>query len=365
MHRRPDDAEHVNPTCRRTSSAPTSASRRTATTRRRPTPSSATSRSTAASTSSDRAEFYVPWVQNRGNANQMFLGTYRLYRTDNAEAPVAGDVTWTPISGDLTSGCTGAAPNGARGCLISRDRRRRTAATASTPAPTTARPGQPGRGQLGDTPTWTAGRHRHALPEPAGQPDRGRPLATGGSPTPPTAASTPPRRQRPATCSRPPTAASTGRTSAATCRTSRSTRSSSTRPTRTRSTSAPTSAPFVTNNGGAHWSRLGTGMPKVAVWQLDYDARHRLLAAGTHGRGAYTLERHDDALRRSSSPRPTPASRSGRGSRSTTRSRCGTSATPPATGVTITDPLPDNTTLRRPRATVARSTSRGRSRGRA
>ena len=42
----------------------------------------------------DRAEFYVPWVQNRGDVNQMFLGTYRLYRTDNAEAPSAGDVTW-------------------------------------------------------------------------------------------------------------------------------------------------------------------------------------------------------------------------------------------------------------------------------
>ena len=67
----------------------------------------------------DRAEFYVPWVQNRANTNQMFLGTYRLYRTDNAEAPSSGDVTWAPISGDLTTGCTGAAPNGARGCLIS------------------------------------------------------------------------------------------------------------------------------------------------------------------------------------------------------------------------------------------------------
>ena len=30
----------------------------------------------------DRSEFYVPWTQNRGNANQMFLGTYRLYRTE-------------------------------------------------------------------------------------------------------------------------------------------------------------------------------------------------------------------------------------------------------------------------------------------
>ena len=40
----------------------------------------------------DRAEFYVPWVQNRGNVNQMFLGTYRLYRTDNARAASAGPV---------------------------------------------------------------------------------------------------------------------------------------------------------------------------------------------------------------------------------------------------------------------------------
>ena len=31
-------------------------------------------------------------------------------------------------------------------------------------------------------------------------------------------------------------------------------------------------------------------MPKVAVWQLDYDASHGVLAAGTHGRGAYTLQ---------------------------------------------------------------------------
>ncbi|HEY2353611.1 MAG TPA: hypothetical protein VGH79_01765, partial [Gaiellaceae bacterium] len=67
----------------------------------------------------DRSEFYIPWVQNRGNVNQMFLGTYRVYRTDNAETDNAADVTWTPISPDLTSGCTGAAPNGARGCLVS------------------------------------------------------------------------------------------------------------------------------------------------------------------------------------------------------------------------------------------------------
>ena len=31
---------------------------------------------------------------NQGNPNQLFLGTYRLYRTDNAKAASAGDVTW-------------------------------------------------------------------------------------------------------------------------------------------------------------------------------------------------------------------------------------------------------------------------------
>ena len=39
----------------------------------------------------DRAEFYVPWVMNQRNDEQLFLGTYRLYRTDNAKAPNAGD----------------------------------------------------------------------------------------------------------------------------------------------------------------------------------------------------------------------------------------------------------------------------------
>ena len=56
---------------------------------------------------------------NQGNPNQLFLGTFRLYRTDNAKAPNASDVHWDAISPDLTSGCTGGAPNGARGCVLS------------------------------------------------------------------------------------------------------------------------------------------------------------------------------------------------------------------------------------------------------
>src|SRR5262249_7607497 len=42
-----------------------------------------------------------------------------LYRTDNARAASAGAVTWKAISPDLTTGCTGIAPNGARNCTIS------------------------------------------------------------------------------------------------------------------------------------------------------------------------------------------------------------------------------------------------------
>src|SRR5262249_2298508 len=67
----------------------------------------------------DRSDFYIPWVMNRQNTDQLFLGTYRVYRTDNARAAVASDVKWKTISPDLTSGCTGPAPNGGRACVIS------------------------------------------------------------------------------------------------------------------------------------------------------------------------------------------------------------------------------------------------------
>jgi uncharacterized repeat protein (TIGR01451 family) len=60
----------------------------------------------------DRSEFYIPFVLNQENPSQLFLGTYRLYRTDNR-----GDL-WQAISDDLTSGCTGTAPNGARNCTL-------------------------------------------------------------------------------------------------------------------------------------------------------------------------------------------------------------------------------------------------------
>ena len=135
-----------------------------------------------------------------------------------------------------------------------------------------------------DTPTWTrvgAGRAARTG-RSTRSPSTGR---TGGSPTRRTAASTRPRRTTPGhvfattdggkhwkdiTGNLPDVPVDTRRA----------------RPVRhqDRSTSAPTSAPFVTHQRRpAAGTALGTGMPKVAVWQLDYDAEPRR-ARGRHPR---------------------------------------------------------------------------------
>ena len=233
----------------------------------------------------DRSEFYVPWAQNRGNPNQMFLGTYRLYRTDNAEAPRRRR-TWKPISGDLTSGCTGPAPNGAARLPDLRDRRRRRRRRRLRRHRRRLHPGQPER-VTSDTPTWTrvgAG----CAAEPPGQPVRRRPVELAdrlhrlrrlrGGDARPTAA----------TCSRPPTAAHLT-TSPATCPTSPVNSVVIDPSDANTSTSAPTSAPSSDERRHAVEAAWAGGA-QGRVWQLDYDATNGVLAAGTHGRGAYTLD---------------------------------------------------------------------------
>ena len=120
----------------------------------------------------DRSDFYIPFVLNQENPNQLFLGTYRLYRTDNARTPIAGDVRWKAISGDLTTGCTGTAPNGARNCTSPRSasaaarrsiRVRWTVSSTSAPTPrsTTTRRGPASM----TTPPGAAGRGLRRRPE--------------------------------------------------------------------------------------------------------------------------------------------------------------------------------------------------------
>jgi len=238
----------------------------------------------------DRAEFYVPWTQNRGNTNQMFLGTYRLYRTNNAETPSAGDVKWDAISPDLTTGCTGTAPNGARGCDISAvgvadggdgvwvgtdD-----AVVSVSPNAVTS-----------DKPTWTRVGQGKLPNRPVNQIAVDRSnwrvayLAFGGF-----GAATPGNKGhvfattdggqtfRDATANLPDVPVNTVVID----------------PSDSRTIYVGTDVgTFVSTNGGRQYKRLGDGMPKVATWQLDYDATNGVLLAGTHGRAAYTLQNRD------------------------------------------------------------------------
>jgi uncharacterized repeat protein (TIGR01451 family) len=234
----------------------------------------------------DRAEFYIPWVQNRGDVNQMFLGTYRIYRTDNAETASAADVTWGPISGDLTSGCTGSASNGARGCLISAIgvadggdgvyagtdegwiQVSPDAVTADAPSwhrvGEGMLPNRPVNQIAVDRSNWRIAYAAYGGFGAATPDNVGHVFATsdGG------------RSWRDISANLPDVPVNTVVLDPA--------------DSKTLYVGTDVGA-FYTSNGGKTWLALGSGMPKVSVWQLDYDASHGVLAAGTHGRGAYTL----------------------------------------------------------------------------
>jgi uncharacterized repeat protein (TIGR01451 family) len=242
----------------------------------------------------DRAEFYIPWVMNQANPNQLFLGTYRLYRTNNAEDPSAGAVTWSPISPDLTSGCTGTAPNGARGCFLSAIGLAdggdavytgsddgylyvsENAVTSATPSwkrvDKGALPARPVTQFAVDRSDWRTAFVAYAGFNGATPNKPGHVFATdnGGKSWKDVSGNLPdvPVNSLILDPSSPTTLYAGTDVGA-----------------------------FVTTNGGASWSALAAGLPVVSVWQLSYDPSHRLLAAGTHGRGAFTA----------TNPTPSPA----------------------------------------------------------
>lgn len=287
----------------------------------------------------DRAEFYVPWTQNRANPNQMFLGTYRLYRSDNVEAPSAGDVHFDVISPDLTTGCAGAAPNGARGCLISAvgladggdgvyvgsdDG----VVSVSPDAVTAAQPSwtRVGRGVLPNRPVtqfavdrsnWRVAYASYAGFGAATPRNRGHVFKTvdGGRHWADISSGLPDIPVNSVVLD--PSADDTLYV-------------------------GTDVGPFVSVNGGRSWKRLGNGMPKVAVWQLDYDASHASLAAGTHGRGAYTLDTGASApaLVVSTSDAGKPV---GPGSAVTYTIKVRNVGNKDATGVRVDAPLPSRT----------------------
>ena len=289
----------------------------------------------------DRAEFYVPWVMNKDNPNQLFLGTYRLYRTDNAKADSPADVMWKPISGDLTSGCLGAAPNGGRGCYISAIGigGGRAIYTGSEEGYVYVSPDA----QTSDNPTWT--KVGNSLPgRPVGSiaVDRsnyriayvafeGFNAGTSGQPGHVFKTTDGGNKWTNITGNLPDSPVN----------------SLVLDPSYPNTLYAGTDVgAFVTYDGGQTWSQLGTGFPTVSIWQLDFDpsqAGVRTLGAGTHGRSAWTLDdaRSVPAFDLSKVDAGTPVGPSSTMTYTLTLKNIGNGA---ATGVTITDPVPANTT---------------------
>jgi len=287
----------------------------------------------------DRSEFYIPWMENRGNTNQMFLGTYRVYRTDNAETPSAGDVSWTAISPDLTSGCTGAAPNGARGCLIS-------ALAVADGGDGVYAGTDEGWIQVSpnavtsDSPTWNRVGVGTLPNRPVNQiaVDRsnwrvayaaygGFGAATPGNSGHVFATSDGGQHWSNITSNLPDLPVN----------------SIVVDPANASTIYVGTDVgAFFTTNGGNKWFVLGSGLPKVTVWQLDLDSTNGVLAAGTHGRGAYTLTNGTarPAMVVSKADDGTPVGPGSTIHYTITLRNIGNAA---ATGVSVTDPVPANT----------------------
>jgi photosystem II stability/assembly factor-like uncharacterized protein len=288
----------------------------------------------------DRAEFYVPWVQNQRKTDQLFLGTYRLYRTDNAKAPSAGDVRWKPISPDLTTGCTGSAPNGGRSCTIS------AIGTGGGDAVYTG--SEEGlvylstNAQVSDTPTWTRVDHgvlpKRPITQIAVDPSNYRIayVAYAGF-----------NRGTPSRSGHVYKTTDGGRTwrNVSFDLPDSPVNSIVLDPAYANTLYAGTDVgAFVTHDGGVHWAPLGSGMPNVSVWQLNLDASHRVLAAGTHGRGAFRT--YDTtavpALRLSQTDAGVPVGPSSRLDYTLTVDNTGNAD---ATGVRITAPIPAHTSF--------------------
>ena len=289
----------------------------------------------------DRSDFYLPWVMNQLNTNQLFLGTYRVYRTDNARA---GSVSWKAISPDLTTGCTGISPNGARNCTISAigvgggeavytgslDGQVYVSADAQVNANTTWTQLDPKVNVLPNRPIAQIAVDRSdyrtaylaydgfsdATPKNPGHVFK---TTDGGQSWTDISGNLP----------------------------DTSVNSVILDPSYPNTLYVGTDAgSFVTYNGGTDWSALGTGgIPNVGVWQLDLDPAHRILAAGTHGRGAFQLQDQSTgvpSLVLAANDSGVPVGPGSNIDYTITLHNIGNAD---ATGVRLTDPLPDNTSF--------------------
>src|SRR4051794_6189129 len=238
----------------------------------------------------DRSEFYIPMLQNQGNRNQMFLGTQRVYRSDNAETDNPADVRWTPTSGDLTSGCAGSAANGGRACVIS--------AIGISDGSTGGYAGtEEGWVWHADDATTSSGNSHWVRSDPGASVLPQRPVTNFAVDR---------SNWKTAWVSFAGYNAATPGHSGHVFKTTdggqtwtnvtgnlpdNPVNSLQLDPSDAQTVFAGTDVgSFVTHNGGASWDALGTGLPRAAVWQQAYDPSRGLLVAGTHGRGGWTID---------------------------------------------------------------------------
>lgn len=227
----------------------------------------------------DRAEFYIPWVLDSYDPAKLYLGTYRLYRTSNRGS------SWTVASGDLTSGCAGAAPNGARGCVIG--------AIASSAGSNAVWVGSLD-GYINRTPdvwaatpTWTRVDKAPlpARPVAAIAVDRsndkmavvgfnGFNVATPGVPGHVFKTMDAGATWMDISGNLPDVPVNSVVLDRADANTIYI---------------GTDVGPMVSTDGGGHWSVMGSGFPIVAVNQIDYNPYTRQMAVGTHGRGAWVM----------------------------------------------------------------------------
>jgi uncharacterized repeat protein (TIGR01451 family) len=307
----------------------------------------------------DRSDFYIPVALNQLKTNQLLTATYRLYRTDNAKAANAGDVLFKAISPDLTSGCAGAAPNGARACVISA-----IGIGGGTGVYTGSEDGyvyMSPDALSSDTPTWTrVGLHGNSA-NSNGQASTGN-GANAMLPRRPVAWIAVDRSNyRVAYIAYNGYNAATPHQPGHVFKTTDGGASwddiSGNLPDNpVNSISIDASYPntlyaatdvgaFVTYDGGKKWYALGTGFPTVAVDQIDLNTYDRILVAGTHGRGAFRLQDNGaaaPALVISKADAGVPVGPASNIDYTITVRNVGNA---PATGVTIKDPIPGNTSF--------------------
>ena len=303
---------------------------------------------------SDRAEFYAPLVLNPLNDNQLFIGSYRLYRTDNVRTDLPGDVQWAAVSPDLTSGCTGPAPNGARNCTLTA-----IGVGGGTAVYTGSNDGwvyvSPDA-QTSANPTWI----RLGASGTNGNNDGDH--SDVRLPTRPVSAITVDRSNwRIAYIAYNGFDAATPKRPGHVFQTTDGGQSFKNITSNLPDTpvnsliqdpafpntlyAGTDVGPFVTFNGGGHWYALGTGFPVVGIDQISLDTFHRQLIAGTHGRGAWTINDTSapaPALVIAKNDAGVPVGPGSNIDYTLTVSNIGNAA---ATGVRITDPLPKNTTF--------------------